>query len=732
MLYSSRGLTILPLLLFVALGAAQNEPATLEAYRLQPDEEIILDGQVSESFWSKVQIATNFLQQEPVEGNPASEKTEVRVAYDADNLYISVILFDSDPSGIKGFQRKWDASLATDDRFMWILDTYNDQRNAYFFEINPEGLMGDGLLRTGQGISFNKAWNGIWRAWVKKGAHGWSAEIRIPFRTLNFDPTNDTWGINFQRTVRRKNEELLWTGHRRNQGIFRPQNAGKLTGLHKPSQGIGLEVIPYGISTYSTRGRKQTFEDQLSANGGFDVNYSVTPNLRAGLTFNTDFAETEVDDRQVNLTRFPLFFPERRAFFLEGGSVFNFAPASGPNPYFSRRIGLQGGNPVPILGGGRIIGRVGQSDVGLIHIRTREAADGTPPEDFTVARVVQNVFKESQVGLIYTRRATEGDSLADRHTIGADIEMGTSRFLGNKNLQFQAFMVYHNEALPEVRSTEFWDRTVRGARLNFPNQPWSGHVSYREFGEAYDPAVGFAPRVAFRRLQPTVTYSPLISKSKVIRELTWEYNFEYLMELDFRPATVNHRITLLGFRFETGDFFRILFTHNFEYLDFNFDILRDGRFVIPIGNYNNPGYEVSLRLAPWRRVSGSLEHRRAGFWGGDRSQIEANLTLRPLIGVNITGNWSYNRVAFADGGFDAQIFRLLSSIDLTPLLSLNFNVQYDNVTRLLGVNNRLVWILQPGNNLFVVYNHNWQHFDAEGLLSLESRSSIKFAFTHRF
>lgn len=720
--------------LFFGLYAlhAQAQTASLDAYRIQPEEEIILDGNIHEAFWENTEIATGFLQQEPVEGNKASEKTEVRVAYDDNNLYIGVILYDSDPEGIKGFQRKWDQSLATDDRFMWILDTYNDQRNAYFFEINPEGLMGDGLLKTGQGTSFNKSWNGIWRAWVTKGPYGWSAEIRIPFRTLNFNPDNDTWGINFQRTIRRKNEELLWTGHRRNQGLFRPQNAGKLRGLNKPSQGIGLEAIPYGISTYSTKGNENTFEDKWTANGGFDVNYSVTPNLRAGLTFNTDFAETEVDDRQVNLTRFPLVFPERRAFFLEGASVFNFAPSSSPNPYFSRRIGLQGGEPVPILGGGRLIGRIGQSDVGLIHIRTREAPNGTPPEDFTVARVTQNVLRESQVGVIYTRRATDGDSLADRHTIGMDVELGTSRFLGNKNLQFQAFIAHHNEALPAVRETEFWDRTVRGLRLNFPNQPWSGHVSYREFGNAYDPAVGFAPRVAFRRLQPTVTYSPLISNSNVIRELTWEYNFEYLMDLNFRAATVNHRITLLGFRFETGDFFRILFTHNYENLDFDFDILRNEQFVIPIGEYQNPGYEVQFRSASWRRIVGSITHRRAGFWGGTRSQIDADVTVRPFIGVNITGNWSYNKVVFENGGFDAQIFRVFSSVDLTPLLSLNFNVQYDNVTRLLGTNNRLIWILQPGNTLFLVYNHNWQQFDTEGLRSLESRTSLKFTFTHRF
>lgn len=722
--------------LFISFVLFQTESwtqtATLNAHRLQPDEVIFLDGHIIESFWDNVDQATGFLQQEPIEGNEATEQTIVRIAYDANNLYIGVILYDSEPEGIKGFQRKWDQSLDTDDRFIWILDTYNDQRNAYYFEINPEGLMGDAILKTGQGTSLNRSWNGIWQAWVTKGPFGWSAEIRIPFRTLNFNPDNDTWGINFQRTIRRKNEEILWTGHRRNQGILRPQNAGKLQGLNQLSMGIGLEAIPYAISTYNTKGSKSTFENSISGNGGMDVNYSITPNLRAGLTFNTDFAETEVDDRQVNLTRFPLFFPERRAFFLEGSSVFNFAPSSFPRPYFSRRIGLQGGEPVPIFGGGRVIGRVGQSDIGLIHIRTREASDGTPPEDFTVARITNNILRESQFGIMYTRRSTDGDSLVDRHTLGFDIDLGTSRFLGNKNLQFQAFMVFHNEGLPDVRESEFWDRTVKGMRINFPNQPWSGHVSYREFGNAYDPAVGFAPRVAFRRLQPTITYSPLVSKSNTIRELTWRYHLEYLMDLDFRPATVNHTLTLLGLRFETGDFFQLALTHNYENLDFNFDILRDGEFIIPIGEYFNPGYSLNFRSASWRRITGSIQHNRSGFWGGTRSQIDADVTIRPFIGVNITANWLYNKVVFENGGFDAQIFRLLSSIDLTPLISLNINAQYDNVTRLLGMNSRFIWILKPGTNLFVVYNHNWQQFDIDGLRSLESRTSVKFAYTYRF
>jgi len=256
-----------------------------------------MDGLVDEAFWLAIPPSGNFRMQEPKEGGAPTERTEIRIAFDDQNIYIGVICHDNDPSGIKAFQKKRDASLETDDHFRWILDTFMDKRRAYFFEINPLGLRGDGLISSGQGQTLNMDWDGIWNAWTYKGDFGWSAEIRIPFKSINFDPKGDCWGINFQRTIRRKNEVLLWTGHRRNQGLLRPQNAGILRGLHNPSQGIGLEFVPYGIAQ-NDKEYQETGESirNKSADLGFDVNYNITPNLRASFTYNTDFAQTEVDD----------------------------------------------------------------------------------------------------------------------------------------------------------------------------------------------------------------------------------------------------------------------------------------------------------------------------------------------------------------------------------------------------------------------------------------------------
>ncbi len=703
----------------------------LEAYRMLPDEQIVLDGVSDEAFWEKVQVATGFKQQEPVPGNPASERTEVRIAYDEQNLYISAIFYDSEPDKIKAFQRRRDSPLDTDDKFVFILDTYNDQRSSFYFEINPLGLMGDGILRTGQGTSINRSWDGIWRAWVVQNADGWAAEIRIPFMTLNFDPKNDTWGINFLRTIRRKNEDVLWTGYERNQGINRPQDAGKLVGLNNHTQGIGVEAIPYGIVSQVRQRQDPEGEKQVEYqyNAGGEINYNISPNLKAGITLNTDFAETEVDDRQINLTRFPLFFPERRAFFLEGSNIFLFAPSSGPNPYFSRRIGLQEGRPIPIRHGGRLIGRIKNTDVGFLQVRT--VAEGERPgENFTVGRVVQNISDESTVGVVYTRRDSDGDSLPVRQTLGADLSLSTSKFMGNKNLQMEAFFVGHTETFIGDESS-LWDRSIRGGRINFPNEPWSAHVSYREFGINYDPAVGFAPRVGFRRLQPSITYNPLWKDSKLVREVSWQYYFEYLMEMDWRPATVNHRLRVLGLRFESGDIFQVRLDHNFEWLDRPFDILRDGQYVIQPGEYNNIGYILTASSAPFRKFGGTLQYSNIGFWTGTQANISADFFMRPVIGLNMTASWEHSRVRLAEGDFDTHIFRLVSGYDFSPWVSLNFNIQYDNVTNFVGTNTRFSWVIDPGNTFFVVYNHNWQRF-MERFISIEDRTNVKLAYTFRF
>jgi len=708
---------------------------SIKAYKIKAIE-IILDGKLDESFWKNIKGIDNFLMQEPIEGKVPTENTLIKIAYDENYLYIGAILYDSEPEGIKSFKMRKDSPLNTDDRFMWILDTYLDGRNAYFFEINPKGLMGDGLLSIGQGLSLNKNWDGIWRPWTYIGDFGWSTEIRIPFHTLNFDPKISTWGINFQRTVRRKNEEILWSGHKRNQGLFRPQNAGLLEGLNNISQGKGLEIVGYG-KTESSKikiDNEEVYNRNTKLNGGLDINYNINPALKASFTLNTDFAETEVDNRQINLTRFAIRFPEKRDFFLEGANIYQFAPRSGVYPYFSRKIGLQSGNPIPILYGGKIIGKVRELEIVAQQVKTKKT-DLINSEDFSLLRIKKNFLKESSIGMIYTRRHTNNkkntiNSIHDRNTLGLDLTLNTSSFLKNKNLQFQAFAVIHNPDNPDDITSNIWDRSTRGYRFNFPNKPWSGSISYREFGNSYNPAVGFVKRNSFRRVEPRINFSPLIENSNLIRELTWELSFENLMSLNWNKMTQNIKLTPLSIRFESGDEISYQFTKNYENLDFNFNILGDSSIIVPIGNYSNWGHKIEFETANQRKLVYEIEINTGGFWSGNRTNYQNILTIRPFQGINFSFGYNHSVVNLEEGEFKTNLIRFIGDFDFSPFISFSSNIQFDDISERLGMNNRFRYTIVPGSDIYLVYNHNW--IDQEGKFKTISNIGVtKVTYTHR-
>ncbi|MCH8523978.1 MAG: carbohydrate binding family 9 domain-containing protein [Balneolales bacterium] len=706
-----------------------DETYLITAHRLLTGEIISIDGRLDEDVWNRIPGISSFRQQEPVEGATPSQETYIQIAYDSDNLYIAARMFDSDVSGIRGWERRRDQGLGADDRFMWILDTFNDGRTAYFFEVNPLGLMGDGLLTTGQGSSVNKAWNGIWDARVEITSEGWMVEVRIPFRTLDFNPDNPVWGVNFQRTVRRNNEEIVWAGWRRNQGLFRPQNAGTLIGLEGLSQGLGLEIKPYLMANPSRRWQDGSTSNTLRRDAGFDITYSITPGIRSSLSVNTDFAEAEVDERRVNLTRFPLQFPEQRDFFLEGSSIFSFAPGSGPNPFFSRRIGLVGGNPVPIVLGARVIGRTGNTGIGFYQIRTGEST--LPSEDFTVARLTQNFGAESKIGVIYTRRDQFGDKNAfARETFGTDLELETSRFMGNKNLQFQLFFVGHTADSP-LDESSFYDRTVRGMRISFPNFPFYGHASYREFGDAYNPAVGFAPRNGFRRFQPTVGYTHMTRNSTLVRSLNTQLYYEYLMDMDFRAETIRVNARPVTVRLESGGQFGFSLDWIYDRLDAPFDIRRDGSIIIPTDEYRNVGGEFWMSTNRAAPISADFGLSHESFWTGTRTQLQAGSTVRPAPGINLSSAWARTQVDLAEGSFTTDLLRFRGNLDFTPFVSVTGIVQYDTLSELVGFYQRLRWIVRPGADVYLVYIYNWINED-DRLRPLETSGSVKVSYTYRF
>jgi len=743
---------VLLLLIFALIppsSLAQNNVNTIEfrpsvhAFRIPAGMGIQLDGFLDEGIWAQAQPITQFRQQEPVEGGEPSEQTEIRILYDDQALYIGAMLYDSDPDGILAYQLQRDVGLGTDDRFMWIISTFDDNRTGYFFETNPAGLLGDGLIEGGGG--FNKRWNGIWNIRTAIHTEGWSAEIRIPFATLNFDPSLDAWGINFQRTIRRHNEEILWNGWRRTEGLFRPIHTGQLLGLSGISQGRGIELKPF-VNASTNRGPAAGAASGRDAKAGIDITYSLTPSLRAALTLNTDFAEVEVDSRQVNLTRFPLRFPEQREFFLEGSGVFSFNWA---DPFFSRRIGLVDGQEVPIDFGARLGGQVGDYEVGLYQVRTGDTTlenrDGSArpwaAEDFTVARAKRRLFQQSHVGMIYTRRASDGVSgeeiLSDRHTVGADFNFFTSQFLDRYNAQIEGFMLYHTDPVAggNLSSPE---RRSRGLRWSFPNDLIRVHSSHREFGEQWDPAVGFTDRRGFRRHQPTLTIAPRPQRWESIRQTEHQISFEYLTDLDNRLLTRNTDITPLQLNFESGDRLSVAVGRNFERLDRVFTIFGSGDDAIRIqpGDYHSDKWSANFNTAGRRMLSGGANFERSGFWGGHRDRVDLFSTIRSRGGVSLSANYQYNNVTLPQGDFDTNLLRLSWAWNLSPWTAITGNVQYDDLSNVVGFYARLRWIIQPGNDVFLVWSNNWLYDDGplsdSRFSTLSSGGALKLNYTFRF
>ena len=734
-------------------GAGEPLPV-LEAVLLPEAAEIELDGRLDEDAWRSTTAIVDFTQQEPVEGGRPSEETEIRIVFDEDDLYIGAVFYD-DPEGVLAYQRQRDASLGTDDRFMWILDTFLDGRTGYFFEINPAGLMGDGILTGtgggGGGGGFRggggKAWDGIWEARTAMRADGWSAEVRIPFRTLNFNPELDSWGINFQRTIRRRNEEILWRGHRRNEGLFRPVYAGRLTGLRNLSQGLGLEARPSAVANWRNvpgNADPTTFPRDLS----LDVNYSVTSSLRASASINTDFAEVESDQRRVNLTRFPQRFPERRDFFLEGSGVFTFAPRSGPSPFFSRRIGLRSGQQIPIQYGTRLTGQAGKFELGFYQIGTgahswfdeSDAANvAVPRESFTVARAKRRILEQSAVGVIYTRRAASRDSTGyspeTGHTAGLDFEFATRHFMGDNRFEMEAFVVWNSNPDPAVERS-FGDLSARGFRLNFPNDVWSGHLSYREFGDDYRPSLGFVTRNGFRRVEPRIGWEPRPESIDWLRQMEFGVQFRNLTQLE--TGIVEERqwqLDVFGMEFESGDDISVEASRTTEYLDYSFEV-SDGVDILP-GEYTNWEWQVRGRTTGRRRVSlfGSMSW--GGFWDGTRARMNGRVTFRPNPGISVSTSFEHNDVSLPRGDFSADVYEVEGQWNANQWIGATTQLQYDNDSGVVGLFARLRWIVRPGNDVFLVYTHNWRNLgmgilDNRDLITLSKGASVKVNYTYRF
>ena len=707
----------------------------MRAFRLTNGEAIVLDGRLDEPVWTRAEPAGDFIQIDPDNGEAATEKTEVRIAFDADTLYIGITCYDSDPDGWIAYQRRRDEGLPADDKIQMTIDSFLDARTGYFFEMNPLGSMADALLdKNGQ----NRAWDGVWNARAWRGDMGWTLEIALPFRTFNFNPDNDTWGINFQRTVQRKNESSIWSGWERNQGLQRMTNAGLVSGITNVTQGHGLDIKPYGTYIAESSPGRGGSAIKGDASAGVDFFYNPTPVLRANFTVNTDFAQTEVDQRQVNLTRYSLFFPEQRDFFLDGATFLDFASDNARNendrattddqvlPFFSRRIGLSANaTPQQINYGTKVTGQVGGQYVGLLHVRTGED-EGSASENFTVARIKRRMMTQSYVGALYTRRDPVVAGAGTRHTSGLDLSLATTTFRGNQNLELRAWFLHATR--PDASS----GNSAFGATLNYPNDRWNMRFDTTEVQANFDPAVGYLRRQNYRRYAPWLRFRPRPRNNPRIRQFWFDGTIDLMTDLENELLNRDLEFTLFGVQFQSSDFVAFTATNRRERLDAPFAISRD--ITLPLGAvYDYSRFRINGRTAERRMLSINGRLETGQFYSGTRNQRQMTLNVRPRPGLlfYVTGEW--NSVKLAEGAFSTRLYRLVGETQLNPFVALVNDVQYDSQSALLGWQSRFRWILTPGNDLYFVYTHNWVDDPVlNRLATLDKRAASKILYTYRF
>jgi uncharacterized protein DUF5916 len=703
---------------------------TITALRLEPHQTVHLDGRLDEEFWRNATAAGDFVQQDPDNGAAATERTEVRIVYDAHRLVLGVVCFDSAPSELHGNQMQRDQPLTSDDRFIVTIDTFLDGRTGYYFEINPSGAMGDALIipsTSGAGAqpaNLNRSWDGIWDARVIRTAAGWSAEIEIPFRTLNFDPHAETWGINFQRTIRRKNEETLWTAYPRNQGVTFMEAAGRLSGLTGLTQGLGVDVRPYWTGSSTTAPGRAAPDAVTRGTYGGDLFYNLTPGLRANVTVNTDFAETEVDQRQVNLTRFPLFFPEKRTFFLEGSSFFDFSREPGNTivPFFSRRVGLDdNGVPQPIDGGVKLTGQAGAFDVGALHVATRETS-ALAGEQLSAFRVRRRLLAQSYVGGIYTRRA--GGGVRDRQSAGLDFALSTAHFRGRDVLELSGFWLTTTGG-----SIGSGTGSAYGVRVSYPNDPLNARIVVSNVDANYDPAIGFVERRAYRRVNPGVRYIVHTDRHPIVRRFSFEPDIDLRFDPQGRLETRKPDLQVLRVDFQSGDGVELHVFPMLERLPRPFEI--SSGVTLPAGGvYSFLRRQYRFTSAAQRLIAVNGQYEDGTFYSGDRRQLTSTVTLRPHAGWLFGFTGDYNDVTLREGHFTTTVWRIDVNTQFSPWLSLMQNVQYDTVSNGLGWQARFRWIRKPGDDFYFVYTHNW--IDTDTLRTIDRRAAFKVVKTFRF
>jgi hypothetical protein len=702
------------------------------AVRIAPVEAPTIDGDLSDPVWAKAVIIDQFTQKQPNPGAMPTERTVVRILYDENNLYFGVYNYDSQPDDIVVRSMQRDGPLYTADSFVIQLDPGQSRRNAYSFEVGASGGRTDELeLNNTQELT---QWNTIWAAKVRRVADGWTAEVAIPFRDLSYDAAQAEWGFDFSRRIRHKNERLYWSGYNPTLAFTDISQNGDLTGISDINRGLGLDVQVYGATRVKRDWHVPTDRASLSITGGLNAFYKVTPALTGTLTLNPDFSDAPLDVRQVNTTRFSLFTPETRDFFLQDAAAFEFGGhnflrnvndknSNNGRPFFSRNIGLVQGVPVTILAGGKLSGEYAGFGIGALSVMTNDTPT-TQGQVLSVARITHPIFSQSKFGIVLTNGDPTGNT---RNSVaGADFQYLDSHFLGNKIVTADAFY-------DRSFSSALGDDSSSALALGFPNEPWGGDFVFKQIGDNFKPALGFINRTGIRQYDGSVTHLDRY-RGMFLNQLEFDTNYEFVTDMHDRLQSRSNDLTARAAS-TAGDEVTVKIINSEE--DVPVPFFLPGRVPVQNRDYNWTNGYVRLRTFDGRPLAIDTEITCCSFYDGYSLHSKIALSYRPNAYFELLPSYEGTFISLPSGNVDIHLLALEAIINFIPDMSLDVQGQYDNISANFAFLARYRWEYEPGNEIFVSLGQGAiitgeSFFERQRFSAQRSLVSVRLGHTFRF